>query len=166
MDRLDEIVQFLQLSLTPVAMISGVGLLLLTVTNRFGRVVDRTRTIIDEVRVRPGDRSAEKRAEFEILYRRSRMLRASIVFITLSIIASTLLIPVLVSMLLGPYDLRVEGYTLFVGSTLAILGSALFFFADVVLALRALDIEAGFMQRLDVGEDPPRERPGDESQPQ
>jgi hypothetical protein len=77
------------------------------------------------------------------------MLRASIVCITLSIIASTLLIPVLVSMLLGPYDLRIVGYALFVGSTLAILASALFFFADVVLALRALDIEARSVRQLD-----------------
>ena len=35
-------IKFLQACITPVTLISGVGLLLLTVTNRMGRVVDRT----------------------------------------------------------------------------------------------------------------------------
>ena len=34
-------IQFLQACITPVALISGVGLLLLTITNRLGRTIDR-----------------------------------------------------------------------------------------------------------------------------
>ena len=36
-----DIASILQLAICPVILISGVGLLLLTMTNRFGRVIDR-----------------------------------------------------------------------------------------------------------------------------
>ena len=39
-------IQFLQACITPVALISGVGLLLLTITNRLGRTIDRTRQLV------------------------------------------------------------------------------------------------------------------------
>ena len=42
---LTEIVSVLQVAIAPVILISGVGLLLLSLTNRFGRAVDRTRQI-------------------------------------------------------------------------------------------------------------------------
>ena len=42
-------IKFLQACITPVAMISGVGLLLLTITNRLGRVVDRTRQLVADL---------------------------------------------------------------------------------------------------------------------
>ena len=38
---LDQLIPILQLAIGPVILISGVGLLLLTLTNRFGRLVDR-----------------------------------------------------------------------------------------------------------------------------
>jgi len=139
---LEEIIQFLQLSLTPVAMISGVGLLLLTVTNRFGRVVDRSRAVIAETQALGIAARRRKEAEVDILFRRSRVLRMSIGFITTSIISSTLLIPVLVVMMLAEQDLRWLGYSLFVASTLTILAAAIYFFIDVTLALKALEIEA------------------------
>lgn len=146
---IDEIVQFLQLSLTPVALISGVGLLLLTVTNRFGRVVDRTRFILEDADQLGVAARRRKEEEFDILYRRSRMLRRSIMFITASIISSTLLIPLLMFMFLLQYDLRFAGYALFAISTLSILASAVYFFMDVTLALKALDIEARGLRKSD-----------------
>ena len=46
---LTQLVPILQLAIGPVILISGVGLLLLTLTNRFGRMLDRSRAIIHEV---------------------------------------------------------------------------------------------------------------------
>jgi hypothetical protein len=44
-----EFIDFLQACITPVALISGVGLLLLTITNRLGRTIDRTRQLVAEL---------------------------------------------------------------------------------------------------------------------
>lgn len=45
-----EVVPPLQLAIGPVILISGLGLILLSVTNRFGRVIDRSRLLARELR--------------------------------------------------------------------------------------------------------------------
>jgi hypothetical protein len=48
--RLHELVPTIQLAIGPVILVSGVGLLLLSMTNRFGRVIDRSRQLSEAVR--------------------------------------------------------------------------------------------------------------------
>ncbi len=50
---LNEIVPVLQVAIGPVILISGVGLLLLTMTNRLGRAIDRARQLKAELRNAP-----------------------------------------------------------------------------------------------------------------
>jgi len=45
-----DLVPILQVAIGPVILISGVGLLLLTLSNRFGRAVDRSRLLVREMR--------------------------------------------------------------------------------------------------------------------
>ena len=52
------------------------------------------------------------------------------------------MIPVMFVMMLLNFDLKVLGYLLFTLSTLSILVSAIFFFMDVLLGLKALHLEA------------------------
>lgn len=55
--QLNDLIPVLQIAIGPVILISGVGLLLLSLTNRFGRAVDRSRQIIRELReAGPDDR--------------------------------------------------------------------------------------------------------------
>jgi len=44
-ENLDDLTRVLQASISPVALVSGVGLLILSLTNRFGRVTDRLREL-------------------------------------------------------------------------------------------------------------------------
>jgi hypothetical protein len=142
MQTTENFIQFLQSCITPVALISGVGLLLLTITNRLGRTIDRTRQLIYDLDNADVKRKAEKQHEVKILYRRSRYLRLSIGFIVISVICSSLIIPVLFFMSLLHIDLRLIGYLLFVLSILSILISSIYFFGDIMLSLRALKLEA------------------------
>jgi hypothetical protein len=48
--RLNDLIPVLQVAVGPVILISGVGMLLLTLTNRFGRVIDRSRALADALR--------------------------------------------------------------------------------------------------------------------
>ena len=50
MKGFSEVVPVLQISIGPVILISGVGLLLLSLTNRYGRVIDRSRFLGDGLR--------------------------------------------------------------------------------------------------------------------
>ena len=137
-----EFIQFLQACITPVALISGVGLLLLTITNRLGRTIDRTRQLVAELNEGKAGDPDLKITEIRILYKRSRYLRNSIAAMVISVISSSLIIPNLFFMSLLDVNLRIIGYPLFVISILAILVSSIYFFIDVRLSLHALKLEA------------------------
>lgn len=137
-----QFIDFLKACITPVALISGVGLLLLTITNRLGRSIDRTRHLIAELDNPETKRKEQKKHEIEILYKRSKYLRISIGSIIISVISSSLIIPLLFLMNLYQVDLRQIGYFLFIVSVLTILISSIYFFRDIVLSLNALKLEA------------------------
>ena len=52
--HLDQILPELRDAIGPVILISGVGLLLLTMTNRLGRAIDRSRQLKQELATRTG----------------------------------------------------------------------------------------------------------------
>ena len=142
MEAIQSFTQFLQASITPVALISGVGLLLLTITNRLGRVIDRTRHLINEMDHPDTPRKEVKIHEINVLLRRGKFLRSSILFIALSVISSSLIIPLLVIMRAADVDLRFIGNVLFITSISSILLSTIYFFRDVILSLDAIKLEA------------------------
>ena len=135
-------IKFLQACITPVAMISGVGLLLLTITNRLGRTIDRTRFLVTELDNPTVKRQVEKKEEIRVLYKRSRYLRNSIGFLMVSVISSCLIIPLLFIMSFVSFDLRVIGYVLFLISVVSLFTSSLYFFKDILLNLHAIKSEA------------------------
>jgi len=137
-----EFIQFLHACITPVALISGVGLLLLTITNRLGRTIDRTRKLVEELNKGEVKKRREKEKEIKILFKRSLLLMHSIAAMVISVISSSLIIPNLFFMTLLEIDLRLIGYPLFVISILSILVSCVYFFIDVRLSLHALKLEA------------------------
>ena len=58
---LHEIVPVLQVATGPVILISGIGLLLLTMTNRLGRTIDRARIFAGNCRDASGKTGSRKR---------------------------------------------------------------------------------------------------------
>lgn len=135
-------IKFLQACITPVAMISGVGLLLLTITNRFGRVLDRTRQLVTELDMPAVKRKKMKVNQVQIFLKRGRILKISIAWLMIGMIASCLIIPLLFIMNLTGTDLKTFGYLLFVISIFSMLVSFLYFFEDVLLSLNAIRLEA------------------------
>ena len=141
MEPVKYFIQFLQSSITPVALISGVGLILLSLTNRLGRTIDRSRALIGEMRQAKGSRREILGAELKILHRRNKFLKSAMGGIAFSILTSSLMIPVLLIMNLTSVDLSFVGSILLVLSITGIIISALYLFADVALSLKALDYE-------------------------
>jgi len=135
------LIPFLQACVTPVALISGVGILVLTLTNRLGRIIDRVRTLRSELDHENVKRENVKKIEIGILYKRAKRIRTSIALITLSIICSSLIIPVLAISILGNFDVQIFGYVFFSISILSFITSAIFFLSDVMLSLKAIKLE-------------------------
>lgn len=74
-NSLNQIVPVLQVAVSPVILISGVGLILLTMTNRLGRIVDRSRVMANELPEMQGTRHDRVARELEILWKRARLMR-------------------------------------------------------------------------------------------
>lgn len=135
-------IKFLQACITPVAMISGVGLLLLTITNRLGRVVDRTRQLVSELDNPEVKREKMKMNQIQIFMKRGKFLKYSIAWLLIGMIASCLIIPLLFIMNLTGTDLITVGYSLLIISIFSLLLSLIYFFKDVLLSLNAVKLEA------------------------
>ena len=131
----------LRLSITPVALISGVGLILLTLASRLGRTIDRSRIIVSELDNEKIKRKDVKITELQILYKRSRILRSSIASISFSVLTSSLIIPVLIIINILQADLKIIGGILLILSITGIIISSIFLLIDVVLTLKALKYE-------------------------
>src|SRR5476649_1519898 len=75
-----------------VILISGVGLLLLTMTNRLGRAIDRARQLKHELSIRTGHEREQTLAQVAILYRRAKIIRLSITLAATSAALASVLV--------------------------------------------------------------------------
>lgn len=138
-----ELIPVLQVAIGPVILISGVGLLLLTLTNRFGRAVDRSRALGREVR-EVGE--AERRrlsSQVEILYRRARVIRLSIIMAATSVLLAAFLIIVLFVTALTRLEAGFTIVLLFICCLVSLIISLVAFIRDIQLSLHALKLELG-----------------------
>jgi len=139
-----ELTGILQASISPVALISGVGLLLLSMTNRFGRTADRARALAAQLRAAaPEDREVREILDIQIriLYRRSGILRAAILLASASVLFASLLIVALFLAFLVGTTVRDYAALLFTMSFLGLIASVILFIHDMRLALEALRLE-------------------------
>ncbi len=88
------VVQILTASIAPVIVISGIGLLLLSITNRYGRAIDRARLLMREVATREPESADVRHLEQQLqhTHQRARLLRGSMIYALVSIFLVTLMI--------------------------------------------------------------------------
>ncbi|HTK31459.1 MAG TPA: DUF2721 domain-containing protein [Candidatus Saccharimonadaceae bacterium] len=135
---LTDLIPMLQLSIGPVILISGVGLLLLSMTNRFGRVIDRSRLLTRELHGAPDADRARLIAQLRILATRARLVRAGIALAAFSVLLAVLLVIGLFLSALLHFGAAILIAILFISSMLCLIVSLLLFISDINLSLRAL----------------------------
>jgi hypothetical protein len=133
--------KLLQLSVIPVVLISGVGLLLLSFTNRIARTIDRSRALAKEMRSISDEEQIQANEQLKILIRRSEYLRAAISFAALSILFASLMITGLFFLLFLQWPTEHFVLLCFFISVLSIIGSMGLFLMDIFLTLKALKLE-------------------------
>ncbi|HEX9006386.1 MAG TPA: DUF2721 domain-containing protein [Bacteroidota bacterium] len=138
-----ELTRALQTSISPIAMISGIGLLLLSMTNRLGRTTDRARLVSDAIARCGAEEEQRLLPQVRILYRRSRILRAAITLGTVSILFVSILIMMLFAITTWGWNIQYLVLIVFVLSLLSLIASLLLFLEDLTLALKALRHEVG-----------------------
>lgn len=138
-----ELVSILQTSVSPVILISGVGLLILSMTNRLGRAVDRTRQLRDELNGAPNEERSGLQSQLTILYRRARLLRSAISFGTFSVLMAAILVIVLFITAFLHVELVLFCAIIFMTCLVSLITSLLLFLKDINLSLAALRLELG-----------------------
>ena len=139
--RLHELIPVLQTAVAPVILISGIGLLLLSLTNRFGRAVDRSRQLIREMRGSPGEERARLAAQVEVLFRRARLIQLSITLSTISVLWAAVLIITLFLTALLNLELSALISFLFICCMGSLIAALLIFIREIHLSLQALKLE-------------------------
>jgi Protein of unknown function (DUF2721) len=139
-----EVTRILSASIAPVIVISGVGLLLLTMSNRYSHISDLARDMLSDLETTTGSlRRHTLERQVLIVYRRARILRLAIIMAALCVFFVTCTVLSLfagqvVGMGLGSFSVPCFGLSLF-----ALLGSLFFFIRDVGISLKALELETG-----------------------
>lgn len=141
MDNLEGFSKLLQMSLVPGILISGVGLLLLSITNRLGRTVDRARELAGEVRDYKRVADDRTNEQLQILFQRAEWLRKSVTFICTSIFLSALMMIGLFLLVFFSWPLKAPILIAFLVSLGSVCVSVAYLMADVRMSLKALRLE-------------------------
>ena len=122
------------MAISPVIMISAYGMLLLSMTNRLGRAIDRARAL-------SGESAANRQLQVEILSRRARRIRSAILAISLAMFFAAVLVLALFLSIFMHVDLELVVSALFVASLLCLIASLVYFIADIFASLHAMEAE-------------------------
>jgi multidrug efflux pump subunit AcrB len=136
-----DIAHLIQIALTPIFLISAIGVTLNVLTNRLARIVDRARAIEDEVREakRPHD-ARELHATLAVLARRARYINSAITLITLSALFIALVVVMLFVNAFLRWDLSVFIACMFILSMLTLAAALTAFLIEVRIATNSLRI--------------------------
>ena len=144
---ISQLIPTLQVAIGPVVLISGIGLLILSMTNRFGRVIDRGRILARELSGVPAPAQIHIEAQLQILTRRAEYLRRAITSASISVLlAALLIIALFITAVFKVEDAWLIGL-LFVGSMGALIFSLISFLQDLNESLLAFKLDIGMAPR-------------------
>lgn len=137
-----ELIPVLQIAIGPVILISGVGLLLLTMANRLGRVVDFARILSREFPAAKQEIDRAKIiAQIQILWKRARIIRFAITLASTSALVAAILIIVLFFIALWHMETAWLIGVLFTICMVCLIGSLILFIRDINHSLEALKLD-------------------------
>lgn len=137
----ESILPIIQLSITPVILISGLGALCISLTNRMGRIVDRTRNLAGLIQKANLEDRKHLEEQLLIMFRRAKIMRFSMTMITSSMFVSGLLVMLLFLSALTRLDLTVVLLGFFATSICCLLAGLAAFLRDLYLSLHAVQVE-------------------------
>jgi hypothetical protein len=136
-----DIAHLIQVALTPIFLISAIGVTLNVLTSRFARLVDRARAMESQVGrqdYRPDGRDLH--AALGVLARRARFINAAITLITLSALFIALVVVMLFVNAFLRWDLSAFIACMFILSMLSLCAALLSFLIEVRIATSTLRI--------------------------
>ena len=139
------LVQNMQAAVGPVILISGIGLLLLSMTNRYARIIDRARSLADALRKFPSEKD-RFHSQLEVIWRRARLARAAITLATVSILLTAILVITLFLQAYLHVELAQVAAFVFILCMSSLVVALLFLLREINLSLAALKVEIGTLE--------------------
>ena len=136
-----DIAHLIQVALTPIFLISAIGVTLNVLTSRLARIVDRARLLEREVgnpSYLPEGRDLHE--SLKVLERRSKFINAAIMLITISALFIALVVVMLFVNAFLRWDLSIFIACMFIASMVALAAALLAFLIEVRIATRTLQI--------------------------
>jgi hypothetical protein len=138
---ISDLIPVIQTAIGPMILISGVGLLLLSMTNRLGRVIDRVRILSHELDTVPEEVQKRQIEQLAILWRRARLIRQAIALTAVSALCAALLIILIFLLALLKLDTPWLIAGLFIICMGSLIGALIAFIKDINQTLAALKLE-------------------------
>ncbi len=137
---LAQIARIIQLSVAPVFLLTAIGTLLVVLTNRLGRIVDRAHFLEENRASKPSQEESVIGAELSTLSGRAKFINLAI---TLGAVCALLICVLVAFMFIGKIlsvDLATIVTLLFVTAMLALIGALLSFLGEIYIAIKSLRI--------------------------
>ena len=135
-----DVTHAIQLAVTPVFLLSGVGVVLGVLTARLSRIVDRARAAEDRVRNDAAHDTPDTRAQLRVLARRARLINVAITLMTITALLVALVVALLFVATFVPINLATPVVVLFVLSMISLVVALVAFLLEVRIAIAVLRI--------------------------
>jgi hypothetical protein len=138
---MESLLSLIQLAITPVILISGMGALMITLTNRMARVVDRTRELAEAMPTATADDRAHLDDQLHIMWGRALMLRRAVTCNGMSMLIACFMIVTIFGVAKFGLQLDWLVLSLFACSILCLTASLVDFLHDIFVSLHALKLQ-------------------------
>ena len=127
-------------ALAPVTLISGVGLLLVSMSARYCHATSRIRQLLAERKEESEDFYAEINQSIDLIYKRASLLKTGILTLMISAAFSSLQVLVIVIERLFSLDLSLMKSTMLLASVIFIVISSCIYVSEVQVSVKALGL--------------------------
>lgn len=131
----------IQLAISPMILMTGVGGLMLTLTNRMARIVDRTRDLAEKVRGAGGADRTHLQTQLGIMWRRAKLIRQAVTLAGVSMLMACFLVVLVFIDASVEQEFGLELVATFLASILSLIAALLTFLRDIWVSLHALKLE-------------------------
>ena len=135
--NMGSLIPVIQAAISPAILMSGIGLLIQSMSVRMGRIIDRTRKMM-ELR-KAGDFSVEP--QIRIIWKRARLLRAAITLAAAGALSTATNIILIFLSAVFEVNLAVEVLVLFILGMGAVIVALVIYMFEVNQSLKAIGLE-------------------------
>lgn len=133
-----DVAHSIQLAVAPVFLVSGVAATLAVLTNRLGRIIDRARSLEEQLHHATGPAADSAHAEVRVLSRRARLVQRAITLLVSCALCICLVIVTLFAGVALGRDLSRLIVVLFVVGLFAFIGALVAFLIEIRIATASL----------------------------